>query len=72
MASIASKNRDRRINLRATSVQESLIQAAAVLPEVRFRAIAGASAAFDAVDEGPSGIWLAALNWRESTPTVKS
>jgi hypothetical protein len=55
MASIASKNRDRRINLRATSVQESLIQAAAVLPEVRFRAIAGASAGLNAAGEGHPG-----------------
>ncbi len=29
MASVASRNKDRRINLRATSVQESLIRAAA-------------------------------------------
>ena len=29
MAAVASRNKDRRINLRATSVQESLIRAAA-------------------------------------------
>ena len=29
MATVASRNKDRRINLRATSVQESLIRAAA-------------------------------------------